>query len=272
MTRDLKKIEHLLYRLITARRVAANDLSAPPEPSLAVLEGIIRTDERLGVRERVQIYADAYFYRLLGCLKEDFPSTLGVLGEDKFRNLVASYLNEYPPTRPSVFHVGCRLATFLRSHPFIEEWPFIAELAQLERALIDVFHGPDAQALDAEAMRAVALAGWPALKLRTHPALVLLQLQWPVNEVLRAITDGEAWSKPARASISVLVWRQSGCVYYRELEPSERDALRIASHGGRFSSICEAVAAGSGERDPVAAINRFLHRWLADGVLIRADA
>jgi hypothetical protein len=41
-----------------------------------VLEALVDGDERLSAVERVDIYADAYFYRLLDCLAEDFPATL----------------------------------------------------------------------------------------------------------------------------------------------------------------------------------------------------
>ena len=36
-----------------------------------------------------------------------------------------------------------------------------------------------------------------------------------------------------------------------------------------FAEICEVVAADGGEQDPVAAMNRMLARWLADGLLVR---
>ena len=74
---------------------------------------MIRRDARV---ERLEIYANAYFYRILDCLKEDFPATLATLGADNFHNLVTGYLIEYPPTEPSISYAGRHLAEFLR-HP-----------------------------------------------------------------------------------------------------------------------------------------------------------
>ena len=69
---------------------------------------------------------------------EDFPATLAVLGADNFAALVKEYLLEHPPTEPSILYAGLYLADFLNDHPFAERWPFIADLARLERAVLDV--------------------------------------------------------------------------------------------------------------------------------------
>ena len=105
---------------------------------------LVHGDQRLSAAERVEIYANAYFYRLLECLGEDFPATLAVLGADNFPALVKEYLLEHPPTEPSILYAGLYLADFLNDHPFAERWPFISDLARLERAVLDVFHAADA--------------------------------------------------------------------------------------------------------------------------------
>ncbi len=240
------------------------------------LDDLIESDARLSAAERLEIYADAYFHRILDCLKEDFPATRAALGPDNFHNLVTGYLIEYPPTEPSISFAGRYLAEFLRQHPLRERWPFIAELAHLERILIEVFHAGEAEALNAEAMRSAAPADWPALAMRTHPALAIVDCEWRVDELLHEVESavgesGQSWSAPARAPVSVLVWRRDAQVHYRELERAERAALGLASTGASFAQICEAVAADAGREEPVALINRLFARWLGDGLLILAD-
>jgi len=83
---------------------------------------VIRGDERLSALQRLKIYADAYFYRLLDCLKEDFPATAAVTGE-AFAGLVRAYLDEHPPTEPSIFYAGRHLADFVGNHALAERWP-----------------------------------------------------------------------------------------------------------------------------------------------------
>jgi hypothetical protein len=123
--------------------------------------------------QRLNIYADAYFYRLLDCLKEDFPATAAVTG-DAFQGIARDYLGKHPPTEPSIFHASQRLADFLGNCPVASRWPFLAELARLERTLIEVFHSADAPALSARAAGTIAPADWPSLRLRRHPSLRIL--------------------------------------------------------------------------------------------------
>jgi hypothetical protein len=265
----LKKLESLLYRLITAPSGVAEGLAAESALGAGGLDDIVLGDERLSAEARVDIYANMYFYRLLDALKEDFPATLAVLGDDNFHNLVTGYLLEYPPTEPSLYYCGKHLAAYLRDHPMREGAPFIADLAAVERAVVEVFHGPDAAALEPDSLRAIAPADWPALKLAIQPSAQILALDWRVSELLRAVEENREWTPADRGSHKILVWRRDARALYRELDQTEADALEAVSRGATFAEICEVVAAGGGEQDPVATMNRMLARWLADGLLVR---
>lgn len=266
MPADLEQLEGLLYRLITAVSGVGEGLAAERYVPAGGLGAIVLGDERLTAEARVEIYANMYFYRLLEALKEDFPATLAVLGDDNFHNLVTGYLVEYPPTEPSMYHLGRHLADFLRDHPMRENTPFVADLAALERATVEVFHAADARTLDAEAMRAIPAEQWGALDIGTHPAVQILPLEWRVADLLRAVEDRREWTPAAAGAVSAIVWRRDSRAFYRELEPVEVRALDAARRGATFAEVCELIAADSDQRDSVGEINRLLERWLRDGI------
>jgi hypothetical protein len=265
MRSDLKDLQTLVNRAIAAASVGARSSAA------TAVSGMIRGDERLSAPQRLNIYADAYFYRLLDCLKEDFPATAAVTGGPTFEDLVRAYLSRNPPTEPSIFYAGSHLADFLGDHPVGERWPFLAELARLERTLIEVFHGVDAPALSASEVAVIAPADWPSLRLRVHPALRILNCNWRVNDVLRAVESGTEWAEPAQEPVTLLVWRQASQVYYRELAPAERAALEAVSNWTEFAAVCQAFAARFEGADAAAAIKEMLTRWVADGLLGRNE-
>ena len=272
MTVPLKQLQNLLYRLITAASGVAEGLESERGMPAGGLDAIVRGDDRLSAEDRVDIYANMYFYRLLDVLKEDFPATLRVLGDDNFHNLATGYLLEYPPTEPSVLYCGRHLAAFLRRHHFREQAPYIADLAALERAIVEVFHGPDAPVLEADWLRAIAPEKWPALMLRTHPAVKTLKLEYRVAELLRAVEEEREWKPADTGAVEVIVWRRDARVFYRELETAEQRALEAARSGTSFAQICDLVAADcDATRDPVAELNRLLARWLSDGILTAAS-
>jgi hypothetical protein len=268
----LNKLQNLLYQRITNLETTKESLGAERPPASGVFEALVHGDERLSAAERIGIYADAYFYRLFECLVEDFPATLAVLGADNFAALVKEYLVEHPPTEPSILYAGLYLADFLNDHPFAERWPFIADLARLERAVLDVFHATNAPALSLETLHTVPSEDWPALKLRTHPAVEIVHSEWRIADVRHTVEQGREWTNPEHEEASVLVWRQNALVNYRNLEPAERDALLIVAKGASFAAVCEAVAAGAEELHRVALIGQLMARWLADGIIMATDA
>jgi hypothetical protein len=267
-TQDLNWVESLLYRLITAPSGVAEGLAREKSLDHGGLARIIAGDERLSPEDRVDIYANMYFYRVLDVLKEDFPATLATIGPDRFHNLVTSYLIVHPPAHFSIGQAGRHLADFLCDYPLREDFPFIPDLARLERALIESFHAADAAPLDAARMRVTPPEQWPAVRLKLHPTIVMLPLQWNVSEILKQVEDGEQPHSPTEREAVVLVWRNGNRVFYRAIDAIEHDALVTMGDGTTFAEVCDAIASGVETGDPMATINRLFERWLSDGILV----
>ncbi len=270
MDLTLSELQTSLYQLITNPE-RAKRIGDDGDPVLGHAEALIRGDSRLSASERVTIYANAYFYRLLDCLYEEFPATSAVVGADNFVALVRDYLRAWPPTEPSIFYMGRHLSAFLRDHAFARRWPFTYELARLERTILEVFHAAEVFTLSDQAMRAIPSYQWPTIRLKIHPAVQILHNEWRVTDVLGDVQTGRECREPAHQKSPVIVWRQDAEVYYRALEDAEAKALVLLSEGARFAAICEVVEALTSTTDQVALIGRLLAQWLADGILVRAD-
>jgi hypothetical protein len=265
-TSDLQQLQALLYRLIVAPNGVAEELAN--DKGAIDLDEVIVGDARMTSVERTGIYADAYFYRLLDALKENFPATLAVAGADEFHNLISSYLLAHPPTEPSLLHSGRYLADYLDRSPMLVRWPFIADLARLERALIESFHAADATSLDRAAVESIPPDKWPSLRLRFHPATRVLRLQWRVEEILRAVEQNKQLPEAVGAPVTMFVWRKEARVFYRSVEPIEETALNMIEQGCDFGAVCEGIGSVASDHDVPQLINRMLVRWLNDGVLL----
>jgi len=266
----LGELQHLLYRLITATSGVEEGLAAETNLPSQGITALVRGEARVSAIDRVEIYANMYFYRLLDAIKEDFPATLRVVGEANFHNLVTGYLTDYPPGDPSITEASRHLAEFTRNSSALEKWPFIADLIQLERAILEVFLGPDARPLAAEAMRVIPAAQWPSLLITVHPALQVINSEWRVDEILRALESGQPLAQPKHERRGILVWRNDYSVNYRPLDDLERRALSMIRFGYPFGAMCEAVAIHRGDSVTPAQISRMITRWLTDGLLVRA--
>jgi hypothetical protein len=230
--KNLEELQSLLYKFITAP-VGSRPDDDEQILSLGDVELSVRGDQRLCAAERINIYANAYYGRLLECLTEEFPATVAIVGFDDFADMVGDYLACVSPTEPSIFYVGRHLARFLRNHRLAQRWPFIADLAALERSTLEIFHRPDAPALTDEDMRKIPAERWPGTKLRAHPTVKILHAEWRVTHVLSAVESGRQWIEPAHETAVVLIWRQRTHVHYRDLAEPEASALASGSARSR---------------------------------------
>lgn len=225
---------------------------------------MVRGDAALDTAERLQIYAGMYRTRLLDVLREDFPRTLSVVGDDSFAALAARYLARCPSTNPSVRHFGHRFAEFLVAEPAAP--PFLVDLARLEWARVEVFDAADAIPLRLADLQAVPADAWPALTFRLVPACMVVESDWPVHRIW---ADGPHAHSSEPEATTIRVWREEWSVSHAAMGVAERVAFRALERGETFGGICAAVADGRGESESAREVGGILMRWLEDGLLAR---
>ncbi len=202
------------------------------------------------------IYARMYASRLHDTLADDDPKVRAALGQDAFAAMVRHYLRVHRPRSYTLRDAGLEIPEFL-GHSGA---PWIAELAALERARIEVFDGVDATPLAQAAVAALDL-DLPDLWLQWVPATVVVPLAWASDDVWSAIEDGAPAFDPSRASRTVLVWRRDVAVLHRTLDPDEAELAPRLATGVRFADVCELLAATHGD-DAAVRATELLLRWL----------
>ena len=221
---------------------------------------------RLGSAERLGVYAEMYWARLLDVLRDDFPRVAAVLGGDRFTALAGTYLERQPSTHPSVRWVGAHFADFLAEHG-PDEQPFLADLARLEWTRLAVFDAVDAVPLRLEALRAIPPSTWPRLTFRPVPALRVLRCAWPVHE-LWAADDPKAAATLMRPAATVLrVWREAFTVYQTHVDTVEQVALRQLLAGAPFGVMCDRLEALLPPPAVAQEAGALILRWVEDQIL-----
>jgi len=267
----LAETQARFHRLVTAPESVAKTLAREGLGALEI-DAWIRGDPELTATERLDVYANMYFFRLLEVLRVDYPRLLANVGDDAFHDLVTDYLAAHPPTRPSVRDAGEHLPAFLRTHALATERPWLAELALLERARTEVFDARDDLLLDVATVRGLPPDRVASLELRLVAA----------HRVLELTSDaGRAWRDPdtSRAPLAAdaperrpwIVWRgrEVTVVHHRPLDPDERRLFSDLQCGVRFDHLCEALAVGRTDAEAVTAAAGLLGRWLAQGLIAR---
>ncbi len=150
---DLRGLQSRFWGLVSAPEGVAKQVAELHRAGVLESEDLsflVRPDARLGPVERLDIYANMYFYRLRDCLTADFPKVAARVGAARFHNLVTDYLLAHPSTHFSLRELGRALPGFFRTHPLQREFPVLSDLAQLEWARVEVFDDADAAPLTRE--------------------------------------------------------------------------------------------------------------------------
>jgi hypothetical protein len=246
---DLRGVQSLFWRLVSAPEGVAQTLGSDD------LSFLVRPDLRLGPVERLDIYADMYFYRLRDSLAEDFPKVAARIGPAQFHNLVTDYLLAHPSRHFSLRELGRALPGFLRTHPLERSSPALADLARLEWARLDAFDDADAQPLTRERLLAKGASAPESFALGLIPSARLLQLD------ACALAHWKGDSAEPGETIGVRVWRKGFEVYHRSTPADEEACLHAMASG-------EVTLAQLG--DMVGDAPRFaslLELWVRDGLL-----
>jgi len=251
--------------------------------SAAVAVEFVKPNDRLTAFERLQIYNQQYWWRLLGCFREDFRGLLAVLGERKFERLAVAYLAAHGSQSWNLRDLGQFLEAFICEHPELAA-PHSAlalDMTRVEWARVIAFDGPEKPRLDP-----ARLGGDPEkLRIGLQPYVTLLELAYPIDQMLarfrkrttefssNAVSASTSrrivrlTSKPSPEPVHLAVHRVDLVVYYKRLEaPAYR--LLLALRGG--ATLADACAAGFGDDVPAdapAKIQAWFATWMKLGWL-----
>lgn len=268
---SLRELQEVFWKLISApegARPGADTLVAAGELREGQVDEWFAGDERRTAIDRVDVYANMYFYRLKDALREDFPKTIAILGEDRYNDLITDFLLAHPSRRPSMRWVGEPLPAFLRSHPIGAELPHAADLADLEWRRTDAFQQVDAPRLAAADLASVPPESWGDLVFTPIPALSLLATEWDVDTLWDRLDEEDEPGEIERRPLSFVIYRPELVVFHRVLGAEEATALRALVDGRPFGELCAALATDDDDVDAAAGrAAAFLMRWLEDGLL-----
>jgi hypothetical protein len=258
-------------------------------PAAAMAERIVKPNERLASFDRLQIYNQQYWWRLLGSFGEDFRGLRAVLGERKFDRLAVAYLESRGSTSWNLRNVGQHLLEYLQGHPEMTA-PYTdlaLDMVRVEWARVEAFDGPALPPIDPQKM---GNRGPDRLRFKLQPYLTLLELRYPIDRLLRRLrqanietssasnaASGQPRSRrklrlSARASeapIHLAVHRHDYSVFYKRLDREAFRLLAALQGGATLDVACGEAFAGARELPAQSAekIRRWFAQWTQLGWL-----
>lgn len=247
------------------------------------LEAVVRRSKNLTAAERISIYANAYYSRLLECLGANYPILKQTLGEEVFDSFAFEYLQQYPSRSYTLDHLGEHFAQFLNETRPEEEkgeevgWPdFLIDLATFEWAVAKVFDGPGAEGrmlLTPEALQSFPAERFAEARLVPVPCLRVLAFRFPVNAYYTAARRAEEGGEvpiPEPGEEHVAVTRRDFIVKRYPLTPPQHALLEAILAGATVGEAITAAAAMTDLDDEAFAseLRSWFRFWVAEGFFV----
>lgn len=163
--------------------------------SMAVPEALSRTAGKTPSR-RFGVYRNNVYVSLIDALANRFPMAVRLVGEEFFRAMARTYVEQDPPRSPVLLRYGAGFPDFVSAFPPAAPVPYLADVMRLEWAWHAAYHAADADPLPlAELSAAVERAA--AARVELHPSLHVVRSPYPVITIWEiAAREGE--NEPAR--------------------------------------------------------------------------
>ena len=247
--RQLDQIQRWMMSVIShpdgiVSGIESEDAQREVSVSTEQIEQVITRSRQCSSIERLQVYGNAYYARLIECLQDEYPALRHALGEETFEAFAFDYLQHSPSQSYTLTQLGKKFPQFLRETrpkdvPPESTWPeFLVDLAKLERTYSEIFDAPGPERLTllrSEDLLAIPSERWPDVRLIPVECLRLLELRFPVHEYATAVRKDEQPSIPEPCTTYLAVSREDFIVRRR---PLTRTAFQLLTY------LCEGLPIG----------------------------
>ncbi|MCA9114094.1 MAG: putative DNA-binding domain-containing protein [Planctomycetaceae bacterium] len=242
------------------------------------LEQVVTRSAARSSLQRMEVYANAYYARLLECMGNEFPALQHAVGEEAFGGFAFGFLQQYPSSSYTLAELGSRFPRYLKeSRPPGEggsPWwmDFVIDLATYERACSEVFDAPGPEGepwLTADNLAAVPPEQWSSARLRLVQPLRLMTFDYPVHDYVTAVRQGREPAAPVQAVTRLAVSRRDYIVRRNVVTEIQFELLRALQQGLRLGEALEAAvtAVPDPQVDLAAELGNWFRDWAAAGLI-----
>ena len=239
------------------------------------VEAVILPSSQQTSLDRLRIYGNAYFGRLLECLRSQYPAVRHAAGDAAFDGLAFGYLVSHPSQTYTLAALGKSFESYLRqTRPARSEEStsdafdfadFLIDLARLETVYNEVFDGPGPErvaSLSADALTGLTPEQFADSVLKCHACVRLLELHFPVHEYATAVRRGAVPAPPVARTVWLVVTRRDYVVRRFELTQPQYQLLSALSQnrtvGEALQVLCSDPKFGPGT------LKEDLQTWFRD--------
>ncbi|MBI1349360.1 hypothetical protein GC163_24090 [bacterium] len=247
---------------------------------IETLNQILPATSKQSSQERLQIYAQAYFARLLEVLQAEYPTLRHYMGDELFTSFASSYLQQRPSRSYTLSQLGQQFPQYLKETrpPAMSDRPdwadFLINCARLERVYAEVFDGPGPEFLGSESAEispnGVSPEEFLTRTICVTPWVELLELQFPVHLCTSSVRQGQPIDLPEARPTWLLVTRREFIVRRSEISRGEFVLLSAMKSGLTVEQALGRLIEVTGPtKDLASQVRQWFRQWTAARYITR---
>jgi hypothetical protein len=221
------------------------------------------------LQARLAIYRNNYFASLIDVLKDTFPTILKLVGNDFFSMLCKEYIKNEPPNSPILIDYGYSLPHFIEGFSALSNFPYMADVAQLDYLRHQAYYTEDATTLTSADYAHFDVASLGAALIYLHPSVSLFSSNYAAFSIWDNNQTGSKEEVNANKSEAVLIYRHAEEIITSKLETGLFTFLYNLQQQRSFSQSLEAAFDADAEFNPAEAVNYLISSGLSTKVVCK---
>jgi hypothetical protein len=240
------------------------------DPGLPVPAGCVGPDGRPDTK-RFAVYRNNVAASLIEALGDSFPAVRRLVGEECLRTTAGTYIARDPPRSPVLLEYGAGFPDFLAGFEPLAQLPYLPDVARIERAWLEAYNAPEAEALDPMVLARVAEDRAGDLRFTLHPSVRIVRSEFPALSIWRT---NVAAGSPRVVSLDsgaedALLARLDPEVEVRAMRPGAAALLSALIRGKTLAEATEAASRSCESFDLTDPLTGLLESGLITGARLR---
>lgn len=220
--------------------------------------------------QAMQIYRNNSRYNLQSALRNSYPVLGRIVGQDFLAAAAQRYVDQVASHSGDLNAYGDQFAGFLSSWPPVHDLPWLADMARLEWASLQLAGAADAQPQDLSVLTGTVAEQWGQLRFQLHPAHHVMTSSWPILRIWQlnqADYQGDYHVDVDQAQ-SVLLYRPQQQLVLQELNPAEALFLQALDQQQTLETTLDRLP-GDSDFDLLMALQRYISNGLIRSALYK---
>ncbi len=230
-------------------------------------ENWIRSKENFGPAAQLEVYTNAYRYRLYDVTAEEYPVLKHYLGDEAFETLISGFIKNVSSEHFNIGRYSTHLPDFMQTQKNYDS--FALELATLENAITQLTDEEETSPLEPIHLEGMTAEDLMETTLNPRKALKLFAFSHPVNEYYQNVKDEKSPAKPELKNSFTAIFRHEDIIWRMNLGENEYLLLNRLFQNVPIGQALEELQTEFDLSDDglSANLSEWFARWMRNGLL-----